>query len=42
MKRATETDTSGRGLFIVEAVSDEWGVRYEDDGRKTVWATISK
>lgn len=42
VKRATETDTSGRGLFIVEAVSDEWGVRYENDGRKTVWATISK
>jgi hypothetical protein len=42
VKEAGVTDTSGRGLLIVDAVSDEWGVRYENDGRKTVWATIGK
>jgi anti-sigma regulatory factor (Ser/Thr protein kinase) len=32
-------DTRGRGLPIVEALADEWGVALEDSG-KTVWATI--
>lgn len=42
IRNAAETDTNGRGLLIVQAVSDTWDVRYEEDGRKTVWATISK
>ena len=42
VKKADETDVYGRGLFLVEAVSDEWGVRYGADGEKTVWAIISK
>lgn len=29
----------GRGMFIVECVSAEWGVRFEGSG-KTVWARI--
>jgi anti-sigma regulatory factor (Ser/Thr protein kinase) len=35
-------DTSGRGLQIVQALADEWGVipKPETDG-KTVWATIA-
>jgi anti-sigma regulatory factor (Ser/Thr protein kinase) len=32
-------DPSGRGLLIVEAMSDEWGVIPASDG-KTVWFTL--
>lgn len=42
VKKANESDTNGRGLLLVEAVSDEWGLRYEENGRKTVWARIAK
>jgi hypothetical protein len=42
IKEPDATDTSGRGLLIVDALSDEWGVRYENDGRKTVWAGIGR
>ncbi len=31
--------TSGRGLRLVDAVCDEWGVREELEG-KTVWARV--
>ena len=35
------TDTSGRGLRIVEAFADEWGVIPRDQtSGKTVWVTI--
>jgi anti-sigma regulatory factor (Ser/Thr protein kinase) len=34
------TDTSGRGLMIVQALSDEWGVDLHD-GDKTVWFSLS-
>lgn len=30
-------DDHGRGLFMVRALSDRWGVEHRDDG-KTVWA----
>jgi anti-sigma regulatory factor (Ser/Thr protein kinase) len=30
----------GRGLFLVETLSTDWGVREEREG-KTVWATIA-
>lgn len=30
-------DTSGRGLLLVEALSDDWGV-LESEGGKTVWS----
>lgn len=42
VKNAGETDAAGRGLFLVDAVCDEWGVRPEEDGGKTVWAAIVK
>jgi glycerate kinase len=42
VREAAETDTGGRGLLVVDAVSEEWGLRYEDNGRKTVWARIAK
>ncbi len=36
------TDTSGRGLRIVEAFADEWGVIPRDQASgKTVWVTIA-
>jgi anti-sigma regulatory factor (Ser/Thr protein kinase) len=33
-------DTHGRGLHIVDALADDWGVDISDSG-KTVWATIA-
>jgi anti-sigma regulatory factor (Ser/Thr protein kinase) len=33
-------DPSGRGLLIVESMSEDWGVRRSDAG-KTVWFTLS-
>ena len=33
---------SGRGLYIVEQLADEWGVRRADGtGEKTVWFTVA-
>ena len=35
------TDTAGRGLRIVETLSDSWGIEESDSGRgKTVWFTV--
>jgi len=34
-------ETSGRGLGIVAALADAWGVTPEPDGGKSVWATLS-
>jgi anti-sigma regulatory factor (Ser/Thr protein kinase) len=34
-------DPSGRGLKIVEMLSDDWGVDYHHDDGKTVWFTIN-
>jgi anti-sigma regulatory factor (Ser/Thr protein kinase) len=36
-KHVSELDTHGRGLFLVDILSDTWGVRKEVIG-KTVWA----
>jgi anti-sigma regulatory factor (Ser/Thr protein kinase) len=33
-------DPSGRGLLIVEAMADDWGVLHSKDG-KTVWFTLA-
>ncbi|HZY76205.1 MAG TPA: ATP-binding protein [Jatrophihabitantaceae bacterium] len=33
------TEPGGRGLHIVEALADDWGVR-QDDGGKRVWAHV--
>ena len=32
--------TSGRGLMLVDAVADAWGVRHDERG-KTVWFTVT-
>jgi len=31
---------NGRGMFLVDALSKEWGVRPEAEGGKTVWAKL--
>ncbi|MFD4502520.1 ATP-binding protein [Streptomyces sp. NPDC058457] len=37
---ASETEESGRGLAVLDALSDRWGVDRDSD-RKTVWCEIS-
>jgi hypothetical protein len=32
----------GRGLFLVQAISKDWGWRLEDQGGKTVWAVCAR
>lgn len=39
LARTTLSSLGGRGLGIVEALADGWGVRHEEDGT-TVWATL--
>lgn len=33
-------ETSGRGLFLVDVLADEWGVRTVRGGGKTVWIRL--
>jgi anti-sigma regulatory factor (Ser/Thr protein kinase) len=33
---------NGRGMFLVDALSKEWGVRPEEKGGKTVWAEVPR
>jgi anti-sigma regulatory factor (Ser/Thr protein kinase) len=33
-------ETSGRGLFLVDILADEWGVRTAGGGGKTVWIRV--
>lgn len=37
VKHARTVDETGRGLFIIGGLADQWGVRYRAQG-KTVWA----
>ena len=39
-QRPDDTSTGGRGLFLVEALSDDWGVAERMDG-KEVWFRIA-
>ncbi|MFD8077104.1 SpoIIE family protein phosphatase [Streptomyces sp. NPDC059718] len=41
VKHARTIDETGRGLFIVATLADQWGTRYWDQG-KTVWAEQPK
>lgn len=34
------SNPSGRGLMLVEALSDEWGTRTDGPGLKSVWASF--
>lgn len=40
VKRPTEQDTSGRGLEILEAISDRWGLRPAPGGGTEVWVAF--
>ncbi|MFD9904308.1 ATP-binding protein [Streptomyces sp. NPDC059063] len=40
VRGAEPFETCGRGLALVAAVSESWGVRPEDDGGKVVWFTL--
>jgi anti-sigma regulatory factor (Ser/Thr protein kinase) len=33
---------NGRGMFLVDALSKEWGIRAEEEGGKTIWAKLSR
>ena len=37
---ASATAESGRGLWLVEVLSEDWGVRTEGRGSKAVWASF--
>ncbi|MFD7409865.1 SpoIIE family protein phosphatase [Streptomyces sp. NPDC059866] len=37
VKHARTVDETGRGLFIIASLTDQWGTRYQAQG-KTVWA----
>lgn len=42
LKAADARDVGGRGLALVEAISDKWGADLAQDGRgKQVWFTLS-
>ncbi|MGY5130405.1 ATP-binding protein [Streptomyces nigrescens] len=40
LQKPAPDDVSGRGLFLVDALSENWGVRPRDPG-KTVWAHLA-
>ena len=42
LRQATDEDISGRGLSIVDLVSDTWGVTLDAAGGKTVWLRLSR
>lgn len=41
VREAGPGDTSGRGLRLIAAFSDCWGVRPQEGGGKVVWFTLS-
>jgi anti-sigma regulatory factor (Ser/Thr protein kinase) len=42
VRRSPEvTDLSGRGLMIVELLSQDWGTHTDAEGTKSVWASFS-
>ncbi|WP_344493598.1 ATP-binding protein [Streptomyces enissocaesilis] len=40
IREADASETSGRGLALIEAVSESWGVRPRGDAGKAVWFTL--
>ncbi|AEM87546.1 ATP-binding protein [Streptomyces violaceusniger] len=41
-KAPTSDDEEGRGLLLVEALADRWGIRERRGPGKTVWARITE
>ncbi|MDA5284360.1 ATP-binding protein [Streptomyces sp. NPDC054904] len=41
LREAADTDESGRGLAVLDAVAVRWGVRPGPTGGKTVWAELA-
>jgi anti-sigma regulatory factor (Ser/Thr protein kinase) len=41
MRNAGPDDVTGRGLQIVNLLSDAWGVEHRPDSGKTVWFTVT-
>ncbi|MFB7161026.1 SpoIIE family protein phosphatase [Streptomyces sp. NPDC056242] len=41
LRRASDEDEGGRGLFLVAQLTDMWGTRYDRQG-KTIWAEIGR
>lgn len=42
IRGAAPTDTSGRGVSILEALADRWGTRRRSGGGKTVWFEVNR
>ncbi|MFD9456366.1 ATP-binding protein [Streptomyces sp. NPDC059985] len=42
LRQAADTDESGRGLAVLDAVAVRWGVRPGPTGGKTVWAELAQ
>ncbi|MFJ5788222.1 SpoIIE family protein phosphatase [Streptomyces hydrogenans] len=40
IRRASDTDEGGRGLFLVAQYAEKWGTRYSPRG-KTIWAALA-
>lgn len=40
LKEADPLDVCGRGLALIEAVSESWGVRTEGEAGKVIWFTL--
>jgi serine/threonine-protein kinase RsbW len=40
-REVSEMDEAGRGLALVDAMTERWGVRYQDGEGKSVWAVVS-
>jgi anti-sigma regulatory factor (Ser/Thr protein kinase) len=41
MRSPTPEEPTGRGLRIVDMLSDSWGIEWETDVEKTVWFTVA-
>lgn len=41
VRHARTGDMGGRGLAIVDALAEDWGVAVESPGSRTVWAVLS-
>ncbi|MGA5701965.1 ATP-binding protein [Peterkaempfera bronchialis] len=42
MRRARAEETGGRGLYLVDAFADDWGVAYPEGAGKCVWFRLDQ